>query len=68
MKSVIVQHDMSRLKDERSLLIAITIEGIYPIIGFLPNVILAIIGGLFNNWNELGQPWHIFGIEIIIRI
>lgn len=64
MKTVSVVVEKSKLKDERSLLIAITVEGLLPIISCTPVVLMVIIGALFNNWDEITRPRQIFGITI----
>lgn len=64
MKTVSAHLDMSSLKDERSLLIAITIQGILPILSCLPSVITDVMQGLFNNFDDLLEDWHLLGITI----
>ncbi len=64
MKTEIVQRNLLRLKDERSLLTAITIQGILPLVCYVPNAILLILAALLNNLIDVQQSWNIFGITI----
>jgi hypothetical protein len=58
--------ERSQLKDERSLLVAITLEGILPILSCLPIVVMNTVGALSDNWTTsmASAQWHFLGITI----
>ena len=64
MKTVSGVSDRSFLKDEQSLLLAITIQGILPIFSCTPIVLMNILGALLpNHWNSgLIDSWNLGGI------
>lgn len=63
-KTVTASVDKSKLRDEKSLLLTTTIEGLLPIISCFPVVMMSIIGALFDAWSTMNQPWHILGTTI----
>jgi hypothetical protein len=64
MKMVSTVIDRSKMKDEQSLLLSITIAGILPIFSCTPNILMTILGALLpNHWNNgLTDSWNLGGI------
>jgi hypothetical protein len=64
LKTVSILVEQSKLKDEKSLLIAMTLGGILPLLSCGPTVVMAVFGALFDDWTEMLQSWHFAGITI----
>ncbi len=63
MKTTTLRRDASRLKDERSLLIAMTVQGILPLVCHVPTALVMILCALLKNCQN--QSWNIFGITVL---
>jgi hypothetical protein len=65
MKTVNAIVERSKLKDQRSIMIAITIQGLLPLFSCIPILVLTSVGIVFHNDSTISsQPWHIFGVII----
>jgi hypothetical protein len=65
MKTVSAVVERSKLKDERSILISITIQGLLPLVSCIPSLVLSSIGIVFHNYSAImWESWHIFGVTI----
>ncbi len=67
-KTEIVQRNLLKLQDERSLLKAMIIQGIIPLVCCVPNAILLILVTLFNNQIDLGNVFGITFFELLAHI
>jgi hypothetical protein len=65
LKTVNASLERSKLKDEQSIVIAITIQGLLPLFSCIPILLIVCISTVFHDYAEIMyQPWHLFGVTI----